>query len=67
MGEDVDRAAEWGWSPHQPFQSGSSGKECRPNMAAPMISAPTPSKYAAAYVSSTPVVPAPLVLPKTLS
>ncbi len=37
-----------GSSPHQPRQSGSSGNEWRPNIAAPMTSAPTPSKYAAA-------------------
>ena len=32
-----------------------------------MISAPTPSKNAAAYESSTPLVPAPLVSPKMRS
>ena len=36
-------------------------------MAAPMISAPMPSKCAAAYESSMPVVPVPLVSPKTRS
>ena len=36
-------------------------------MPAPMTSAPTPSKYAAAYASSMPVVPAPLVSPRTRS
>ena len=48
-----------GSSPHQPRQSGSSGKVWSPNMPAPMISAPTSAKYACAYSSSTPVVPSP--------
>lgn len=36
-------------------------------MPAPIISAPTSSRYAVAYLSSTPVVPAPVVSPSTRS
>jgi len=56
-----------GSSPHQPRHSGSSGFAWSPNIPAPMISAPMPWKYCAAYFSSTPVVPAPLVSRKTRS
>jgi hypothetical protein len=56
-----------GSSPHQPCQFASSGNVWKPNIPAPMISAPTSSKYAAAYRSSTPVVPAPEVSWRTRS